>query len=57
MCGAVIRKYGIAKQTLSNWIKEKSKIFAAVEANNPSAKRQRLRQSSYDPKIVAGGVG
>ena len=47
-CGAVIRKYGIAKQTLSNWIKEKSKIFAAVEANNSSAKRQRLRQSSYD---------
>ena len=32
-CGATVRKYRIAKQSLFNWIKEKSKIFAAVEAN------------------------
>ena len=33
-CGAAVRKYGIVKQSLFNWIKDKSKIFAAVEANN-----------------------
>ena len=33
-CAAAVRKYGIAKQSLFNWIKDKSKIFAAVEANN-----------------------
>ena len=27
LCGGVVRKYGIAKQTLSNWIKDKSKIL------------------------------
>ena len=34
-CGAAVRKYGIAKQSLFNWInKDNSKIFSAVEANN-----------------------
>ena len=33
-CGAAVRKYVFAKQSLFNWIKDKSKIFAAVEGNN-----------------------
>ena len=36
---AVARKYDIAKQTLSNWTKDKSKIYATVGANNSSIKR------------------
>ena len=33
-CSAAVRKYGLTKQSLFNWIKDKSKIFAAVKANN-----------------------
>ena len=33
-CGAAVSKYVFAKQSLFNWIKDKSKIFAAVEGNN-----------------------
>lgn len=47
-CSAIARKYGIAKQTLSNWIKDKYKIFATVDANNTTAvKRKRFRQSPH----------
>ena len=38
-CIATSRKYGVAKNTISHWIKQKQKIFEAVEENNVSKKK------------------
>ena len=48
-CAAVSCKHSIPKQTLSGWMKEKSKIYDAVEKNATSTRRQRMRgaKSSY----------
>ena len=37
-CIATSRKYGVAKNMISHWIKQKQKIFEAVEENNISKK-------------------
>ena len=42
----VALKYGIPKNTLSTWFKNKEKIFDAVKKGNNS-KRQRLREGSF----------
>ena len=42
---SVSKKYGIPKQTLSGWSKEKNKIYSEVEKNKTSAKRVRMRVS------------
>ena len=42
------QKHGISKQTTSGWIKDKSKIFAEVESNKFSEKRQRMKISAYE---------
>lgn len=47
-CAAVAREYNIPKQTLSNWMKNKKKIYEAVDSNSSTAKRQRFRGSLYE---------
>ena len=42
------KKYDIAKQTLSGWLKEKARIYSEVEKNKTSEKRLRMRGSSYE---------
>ena len=42
----VALKYGIPKNTLSTWFKNKEKIFDAVKKGN-NTKRQRLREGSF----------
>ena len=44
----ISQKYGIPKQTLSGWMKEKSKIYAEVEKIRTAEKRQRMRSSTYE---------
>ena len=43
----VAAKYGIPKNTLSTWIKNKDKIFEAAK-KGMNTKRQRLRAGSYE---------
>ena len=47
-CIASSRKYGVAKNTISHWIKQKQKIFEAVEENNVSKKRKRVKRATYE---------
>lgn len=42
-----VAKNYISKQTLSQWIKGKQKIYATVESNSSTKKRQLVHQSSY----------
>ena len=42
----VAAKYGIPKNTLSNWRKNKDKIFKATKEGSNS-KRQQLRQGTF----------
>ena len=46
-CIATSRKYGVAKNTVSNWLKHKSKIFKAVEENKISKKRKGITATIY----------
>ena len=43
----VAAKYGIPKNTLSTWLKNKDKIFEATKKGSNS-KRQRLRQGTFE---------
>ena len=45
---SIQKKYGIPKQTLSGWLKEKTKIYSEVEKNKTSAKRVRMRLSPHE---------
>ena len=45
---SISKKYGVPKQTLSGWLKEKTKIYSEVEKNNTSAKRVRMWLSPHD---------
>ena len=47
-CIATSRKYGVAKNTISHWIKQKQKIFEAVEENNVSKKRKQVKPARYE---------
>ena len=47
-CIATSRKYGVAKNPISHWIKQKQKIFEAVEENNVSKKRKRVKPVTYE---------
>ena len=47
-CIATSIKYGVAKNTISHWIKQKQKIFEAVEENNVSKKRKRVKPPTYE---------
>ena len=47
-CIATSRKYGVAKNTISHWIKQKQKIFEAVEESNVSKKRKRVKPATYE---------
>ena len=39
-CIATAKKYGVAKNTVSHWVKKKAEVFEAVEGNNASKKRK-----------------
>ena len=45
---SISKKYGVPKQTLSGWLKEKTKIYSEVEKNKTSAKRVRMRLSPHE---------
>ena len=45
---SIWKKYGIQKQTLSGWLKEKTKIYSEVEENKMSAKKVRMRLSQHE---------
>ena len=45
---ATAKKYGVAKNTVSHWVKRKAEIFEAVEGNNASKKRKRMKTATYD---------
>jgi len=45
---SIAKKYSIPKQTLSNWLKNKERIYEAVDSNSPTQKRHRLRASPYE---------
>ena len=47
-CIATSRKYGVVKNTISHWIKQKQKIFEVVEENNVSKKRKRVKPATYE---------
>ena len=42
---SISKKYGIPKQTMSGWSKEKKKKYSEVEKKKTSAKRVRIRVS------------
>ena len=41
----VAEKYGVRKNTVSTWVKNKEKIFTALEKS--SNKRKKVRESNY----------
>ena len=43
-CISTTKKYGVAKNTVSHWVKKKNEIFKAVEGNNASKKRKRMNE-------------
>ena len=43
---ATSKKYGVAKNTISHWTKQKQKIFEAVAENNVSKKKE-AGETSY----------
>ena len=45
-CDEIVRKYGIAMQTIPNWIKDKNKIYATVETNKTSSKHHCFKTKS-----------
>ena len=40
LSASISKKYGVPKQTLSGWLKEKIKIYSEVEKNKTSVKSQ-----------------
>ena len=47
-CVATAKKYGVAKCIVLHWLKKKTEIFQAVERNNVSKKRQRIKTATYE---------
>ena len=47
-CISTAKKYGVAKNTVSHWVKKKNEIFEAVEGNNASKKRKRMKTATYE---------
>ena len=45
-CIATAKKYGVAKNTISNWLKKKAEIFETVEEKNVSKKRKRMKTTT-----------
>ena len=43
----VAMNYGIPKNTLSTWIKNKEKIFESMKMQGNKSKRRRLRQGTF----------
>ena len=46
-CIATAKKYGVAKNTVSHWLKKKTEIFEAVERNDVSKKRKRMKMKQF----------
>ena len=42
------KKYGVPKQTLYGWLKEKTKIYSEVEKNKTFSKRVRMQLSPHE---------
>ena len=47
-CIATSKKYGVAKNTVSLWVKKKAEIIEAVGGKNASKKRKRMQTVTYE---------
>ena len=47
-CIATAKAYGVAKNTVSHWVKKKVEIFEAVEGNKASKKKKRMKTATYE---------
>ena len=45
---SISKKHGVPKQTLSGWLKEKTKIYSEVEKTKTSVKGDRMRLSLHE---------
>ena len=45
---ATSKKYRVAKNTISYWLKNKRKIFEGIEENNVSKKLKIIKTASYE---------
>ncbi|XP_047138885.1 tigger transposable element-derived protein 4-like [Hydra vulgaris] len=43
----VAKKYGVPKNTLSTWIKNKTKLLTSLEKNGSKSKRKKLRSGNF----------
>lgn len=43
----VAKKYGVPKNTLSTWIKNKTKLLTSLEKNGTKSKRKKLRSGNF----------
>ena len=39
--------YGVAKNTISHWLKKKQDIYREIEENNAGTKRKRMKSATY----------
>ena len=53
----VAKCYNIAKQTVSNWMKKKDRIFSLYQDSVVRQSRQRIRSSPYDKLDKACSYG
>ena len=47
-CISIAKKYGVAKNTISHWLKKKQDIYRAIEENNAGRKRKRMKSATYE---------
>ncbi|XP_065674039.1 tigger transposable element-derived protein 4-like [Hydra vulgaris] len=55
----VAKKYGVPKNTLSTWIKNKTKLLTSLEKNGTKSKRKKLRSGYFknvDKAIYTNGI-
>mgnify|MGYP001801142097 CR=1 FL=1 len=45
---SVAKRLGLPKTTISNWKKDKTKIYKTVDANQVDKKRRRIKSSPYE---------
>ena len=45
---SMVKNYNFPKWTLAHWVNYKKKIYATVESNSSTKKRQQMRQSPYE---------
>ena len=44
----VAQKYGVPKNTISTWVKNKDKLLTSLEKNGTKSKRKKLRTGNFE---------